>query len=242
MTRGMYAAAGGMLLGLARQEVLSNNLANVNTPAFRGDRVSFGSYQKVLLPGVTDENGQAAAIYQSATLNPTTLDLRPGALHETGEPLDLGVTGEGWFVLQTPQGERYTRNGHFTRAADGTLISGDGFPVLGTAGPLSLPDSDVLIDEQGNLRSGGTQVGQLRLVSFGDPASVTKDPLGLLAGGTAQEGATGLIRQGRLESSNTDTMRVMVEMVATMRSYEMNQRVIQAQDATIQTTLDTARR
>ncbi len=242
MTRGMYAAAGGMLVGLTKQDVLANNLANANTPGFKVDRISYGSFQKVLLPKVPGPDGRPAAILQSATLNATEVDLRPGGLHQTGSPMDVGIEGRGWLVVQTPEGERYTRNGHLARATDGTLITSQGYPVLGLDGPVRIASDEVVITEDGELVSEGRRIGQLRMVRFTDPSTVTKHGDGLYGGGSPVPSEGSRIRQGWLESSNTDTMRIMVEMIGTMRGFEMNQRVIQAQDQTLQQTIDTLRR
>lgn len=242
MTRGMYAAAGGMLVGLGRQEVLANNLANANTPGFKTDRVSYGSFQQVLLPGVRGEGGGDAVMMQSATLTASQVDFQQGSIIETGNSLDLAITGDACFVVATPAGERYTRNGHFQRAPDGVLVTSQGYPVLGENGPLTLPNAEVSVSSRGEVTAGGMYVGRLRTVRFADPANVTKYGDSLYAGGSPVETPAVGIQQGMLENSNTDPMRTMVEMIATMRGFEMNQRVIQVQDSTLQTVLDVARR
>ncbi|NUP99469.1 MAG: flagellar basal-body rod protein FlgF [Armatimonadetes bacterium] len=242
MTRGMYAAAGGMLVGLSRQDILASNLANANTPGFKLDRVSYGSFQRVMLPGVTDDNGQPASILQSATLNASQVDLRQGPLRETSGKLDLAVEGNGWFVVQGPQGERYTRNGHFARGTDGSLTTSQGLAVLGEGGPIILPSEDVTVDMAGRVFSRGQVVGQLRMVEMTSPETLTKDGDSLYGGGNPVPTTSSQVRQGWLEDSNTDTMRIMVEMMATMRGFETSQRIIQAQDQTLQQTIDTVRR
>lgn len=242
MTRGMYAAAGGMLIGLDKQDVLTNNLSNANTPGFKMDRVTYGSFQEVLLPGITDANGNEARMKQSATLNASEVDVQPGALTETGNQLDLGVTGPGWFAVMTDRGERYTRNGHFTRSADGVLSTSEGWPVLGENGPLRIPSSDLTISDDGAVFASGTRLGRLKMVQFANPRTLTKDGVSLQAGGGPVPMPADGIQQGMLENSNADPMRVMVEMLATMRGFEVNQRVIQAQDQTLQSVLDIARR
>lgn len=241
MTRGLYAAAGGMLIGLSRQEVMANNLANANTPGFKLDRTSIGSFQKVLLDNILGDNGQPAAIFQSATVNPTEVDLQQGPLHETGATLDLAVEGPGWLVVQTETGELYTRNGHLARAADGTLVTSQGYPVLGEGGLIQVPDDEISIDEYGQITAGGQVIDRLRLVEPSDPQAIVKQGESLVSGGGMQPSFGSRVRQGWLENANTDTMKIMVEMIAVMRSFEMNQRIIQAQDQTIQQAIETAR-
>ena len=242
MTRGMYAAAGGMLVGLGRNEVLANNLSNGSTPGFKADRASYGSFQRVLLPGVKGPTGQDAQIYQSATLNATVIDPSSGPLYSTGNQFDLAISGDGWFAVQTPQGERYTRDGHFHLDAQGRLVTADGYQVLGESGALTITGPDVQVSATGEVSSGGKSVGKLKLMKLSDPATVTKEGKGLYGGGNPAPATAASVQQGWLEGSNADTMRLMVDMIATMRSYEMNQRVIQAQDATLQAVLDAAKR
>lgn len=242
MTRGMYAAAGGMLVGVARNEVLANNLANVSTPGFKADRTSYGSFQRVLLPGVKGVNGQDAQVYQSATLNDTALDPSEGPLMDTGNATDLALSGDAWFAVQTPQGERYTRNGHFSRDAQGRLVTAQGHQLLGDGGPITLTGPDFQVAEDGEVRSGGQVVGKLKLVRLANPAAATKEGNNLVAGGNPGPAQNAKVRQGTLEGSNADTMRLMVDMIATMRAYEMNQRIIQAQDQTLSAVLDAAKR
>lgn len=238
MTRGLYAAAGGMLIGLTRHEVLANNLANANTPGFKLDRASCGSFQRVMIDNIMGDNGQPAAIYQSATVNPTQVDLSQGPLHETGARLDVALEGPGWLVVQTAAGEQYTRNGHLARAADGTLVTSQGDPVLGEAGAIQVPSEDISIDEFGQVSAGGLVIDRLRIVEPTAPQTIVKQGESLVSGGAMQPGFNSQVRQGWLENANTDTMRIMVEMIATMRSFEMSQRIIQAQDQTIQQAID----
>lgn len=238
MTRGLYAAAGGMLIGLSRQDVLANNLANLNTPGFKLDRVSYGSFQKVLLGTIQDQTGQPAAIYSSATVNPTEVDRSQGSLNQTGGLLDLAIEGPGWFAVQTPDGERYTRNGHLALGADGTLVTSRGYPVLGQNGAVRVPDDDFRVSDSGQIIVGGVVVDQLRLVEPTAPTTLVKEGDSLVRGGGMQPGFGSQVRQGWLENANADTMRLMVDMMATMRSFEMNQRIIQAQDQTIQQAID----
>jgi len=238
LTRGIYAAAGGMLIGLSRHEVLANNLANANTPGFKLDRARYGSFQKVLLNGVQGEHGQPAAIFQSATVNGTQVDLSQGPLQETGARLDVALEGPGWLVVQTNNGEQYTRNGHLARAADGTLVTSQGYPVLGEAGPIQVPNDELSIDEYGQVKAGDEVLAQLRIVEPTTPQTIVKHGESLLSGGGMQPSDSSRVRQGWLENANTDTMRLMVEMIATMRSFEMSQRVIQVQDQTIQQAIE----
>lgn len=245
MTRGMYAAAGGMLIGLRAGDVHANNLANTSTPGFRSDHVSFAALAKLALKDVKALDGQPATIVPSSTLNPSVLNLSQAPLNQTDNPLDLAVDGDGWFVVDTPAGERYTRNGHFTLAADGTLTTVDGHPVLTDSGPVKLAQGEKLRIRDGRtlVGDGGRELGRLRLVRFGDPGGIVKQGANLVSGGApVADETTREVRQGMLEGSNSETMRVMVDMMANLRFIEMNQRVIQAQDASLGQAIEIARR
>ncbi|MBI2298652.1 MAG: flagellar hook-basal body protein [Armatimonadetes bacterium] len=242
MTRGMYAAASGMINGMERNEVLTNNLSNANTPGFKQDRLGYGSFMQVLLRGIPDDTGADARLMQGATLLPSEVDDMPGTLADTGNDLDLALEGNQWFVVQAPDGQRLTKNGHFARLADGTLVTSEGYPVLGEQGPLQLPSgAPVSVRENGEVASGGTVIGRLLTATVGDSRALTKEGENLFAGGNAVIVPAAGVRQGMLEQSNTDAMRTMVEMLSTMRGFEINQRVIQTQDQTLQQTIEVAR-
>jgi flagellar basal body rod protein FlgG len=244
----MYAGAGGMIIGLHAADVFSNNLANASTPGFRLDRATVGSFQSVLLPQLTTPGGQPASIAQSATMNPTVVDLSQGPLQPTHNPLDVAIDGPGWFAVGTGAGESYTRDGHFELAPDGTLQTPpppgqtSGYPVLGTNGPIVVPTSDpVTINEAGQVFSGANLIGQLKLVRFTDATSVVKQGNNLVTGGAPVADTASTVRQGMMEGSNADTMRMMVDMMAMMRYVEMNQKIIQAQDQSLGQVIDIAR-
>ncbi|MBI5834565.1 MAG: flagellar hook-basal body protein [Armatimonadetes bacterium] len=243
MTRGMYAAAGGMLVGMRAGDVYANNLANASTTGYKADRVSFGSFQRVMLPSVKDGTGAIAQIAQSSTVNPITVDLTQGAIQETSNPLDIAIDGGGFLVVGTPAGERYTRDGHLTVDGAGQLVTGTGETVLSIANaPITVGNGSVSIHGNGEVFSNNQLVGQLRLVSLTDPANALKEGGNLISGGSPVNDTKSQVRQGMLESSNADTMRTMVEMIQTLRLVEMNQRVIQAQDSTLQQIIDVARK
>lgn len=241
MTRGLYAAAGAMLGGLLKHEVVANNLANASTPGFKAERASFSSFQRVLLPGVTSEQG-TASIYAASAMDRPQVDLTPGALAATGNDLDLAVEGGGWLAVGTAAGERYTRGGSFTRTATGVITNADGLPLLGESGPLRLPPGAKLtVREDGWALADGVPLDRLRLVRFADPANLIKVGQGLVAGGQPTADPGSLVRQGMLEASNADVMRQMVEMLTTLRAFEMNQRVIRAQDESLEQAIQAAR-
>ena len=116
------------------------------------DRPSFGA---ALQSAVDVANGEART------------DLRPGAMATTGRPMDVAIQGSGFFVVKTPQGERYTRNGHLVRGIDGTLSTDEGDPVIGTEGPITIDTGTVSVDPDGTVRNGASIAGKLKIVDLG---------------------------------------------------------------------------
>jgi flagellar basal-body rod protein FlgG len=159
--------------------------------------------------------------------------MAPGVLKTTGNPLDFAIVGPGLFVVETPQGERYTRAGNFVRNAEGFLATSEGFRVLGTDGPVQVPDGGLPVDSNGRLPDGGS----LRLVGGESLDGLAKagGTLFAVVGGAAPpaELPDATVVQGQLEGSNVSVVMSMVEMLATMRTYEAYQKTIQALDQTV---------
>jgi flagellar basal-body rod protein FlgG len=155
-----------------------------------------------------------------------------GNLRETGAVYDLALAGDGFFVVETPEGLRYTRNGAFTLDADRYLVDDRGHRVLGTQGPLQIAAGEIQIDVSGRIMSDGVLQGQLLLQSFADNSSLQKvgDNLFSAAAGLTQQPFAGQVRQGFLENSNVQALAEMVRMLAAQRAYETSQRVLLAQD------------
>ena len=208
-----------MLAEMARQDQLANDLANASTPGYKADRVSQRSFGDLMLSNSTNGSvigplGSGAAIDKQVT------DVRPQALRDTGQPLDLAVQGDGWFGVQTKQGVRYTRNGSFSADAQGKLVDQLGNAVLGVGGkPVAVTEGTI----------DPTKVALFNLrnpVKQGD-SNFT---------GQAGSPATGTVRSGALEGSGVDPARAMVDLMASMRTMEATQRAITTIDSTLQQT------
>jgi flagellar basal-body rod protein FlgG len=217
MDRGLYVAASGMLAEQARQDQLANDLANLSTAGYKADRVSQASFGQLLL-----SNTRTGATIGEAGLGvrvtKQTTDFSQAALKQTDEPLDLAVEGQGWFAVRTAQGDRYTRDGAFQAGAGGTLVDQLGNPVLGPGRqPVRLkPDGTV-------------DAAQVGLFDVPNPRKQGE----ALFTGVARGTATGTIRTGQLEGSGVDSARTMVDMMASMRSFESGQRAITTIDETL---------
>jgi flagellar basal-body rod protein FlgF len=221
MDRGLYIAASGMLAEQVRQDQIANDLANASTPGYKADRTAQQSFGNLLLDNSL--TGQQIGPQSTAVqVRRIATNWTPEPLTDTGEPLDFGITGNGFFAVQTAQGTRYTRNGQFTSDAQGRLVSAQGDPVLGRNGQPIRIGADGRVDPR-----------LLNVVLLNNPRKqgdnyVTGTP-GAVAGQTA-----GQVRAGALEGSGADPTRSMVDMISSMRSYESGQKVIQTIDETLQ--------
>jgi flagellar basal-body rod protein FlgG len=214
MDRGLYIAASGMVAEQMRQDQIANDLANASTPGYKADTVTQRSFGDLLLSN--SATGQAVGpLALGVTANATTTDLTPQPLRQTGEPLDLAIAGEGWFAVATPQGTRYTRDGQFSAAPDGTLADADGHTVLGPTG------QPVRIDAQGGVNPRDIGVFALTGVAKQGDNLVTGTPAGA---------GSGTVQTGALEGSGVDPARTMVEMIASFRAFESGQKAIQTID------------
>lgn len=231
MNSGMYSALSGNIAAMKRMDIISNNLANVNTPGFKKDKMSFES----LLAG----NVNPPAVPQATTADPLLqkenvyIDYAQGPVSQTGNTFDLAVDGDGFFVVNTPDGPAYTRQGNFRLTADGTLVTVDGFPVMGQGGQIKIQGSQVEIDHKGAVVVDGTPVGTINVVDFPKPYNMTRAAGALFTAADPQvtpQPAKSEIRQGHLEGSNVETISEMVQMIETSRYFEACSKVIKGYD------------
>lgn len=244
MIKGLYAAASAMLANLTRQGLLTHNVSNLNTPGFKQVLVSLDDFVEtnvVVPPGPTAGStplryiGTVGLGVESA---PETIDFTAGGLRQTGQPLDLALQGsDGFFRVQTPSGERFTRDGRFIRDTQGSLVTVDGYKVLNDGGqPITLPEGDVNIGPDGTITVNGAAAGKLGIMYFADPSTqLTRDLPNTYtgAGGTTTPaaGQTGSsVAQGYLEMSNANPAQLMTQMVAVSRAYEAAQKMVQNED------------
>lgn len=254
MLRGMYTGASGMLAEQVRTDVLANNLANVDTVGFKREAVIQSAFPDMLLRRVFDPVGPGAGkpffgdgrddprpvIGQLGTgtyVEGTWTIHDVGPLRFTGNALDVALTGDGFFAVQTDDGVRLTRDGRFTLDADGRLVTVTGMPVLGTdGGTIAIQGREVAIDETGQVWVDGDVVGTLSVWTVPQPQWLRREGYGMWAmtaeAGDAQPAAT-TIQSGYVEQANVNVVSSMVELISAFRSYEANQKVIQAYDETL---------
>jgi flagellar basal-body rod protein FlgG len=246
MDTGVISAAFGALTQERRFEAIANNLANADTAGFKRDRISFADLlhpptEPPRQPIPESEEGGPAFLpvgfgrkWDASRVRVTELwaDMLQGGLQDTGNPLDLAIEGSGFFELQTPQGVLYTRRGSFALAQDGTLVSQEGYPLLGEKGQKLVVKGggQMNVGRDGTVSVGNAQVGRIELAQFPEKAELTKvgDSLFAASGDPGPPKLPYLVRQGALEMSNVNVVEEMVAMVEALRQYETYQKMLQA--------------
>ena len=218
MERGLYIAASGMVSEMARQDLISNDLANASTAGYKSDTAVQGSFGDLLLRN-TQTGATIGPLGQGSRIERQVTDLSPGAIKETGEDLDFAIEGDGFFAVQTAQGVRYTRNGQFTAAANGRLTDQLGNAVLNQNGQPVTIGADGKVPE--------ANVG---VFAVNNPRKIGDNFFTGAAGGRG----TGQVRSGALEGSGADPVRAMTDMIASLRAFESGQKVITTIDSTLQ--------
>jgi len=226
-----------LLLGLSRQvalgrelEVVANNLANINTTGYKADRSIF---EQFLMPPASGEDFPAGSQQVSFVRDRATWhNMGSGAIQRTGGPTDVAIDGDGFLVVQTPRGQRYTRNGALQINAAGTLVTSAGDPVLGVGGPIQFQttDSNISIGEDGTItvREGASATsdssrGKLQIVTFANNDQLQKEGSSLFAApnGVVSQPASANTKvvQGAIEQSNVSAVAEMARMIDITRTY-----------------------
>jgi flagellar basal-body rod protein FlgG len=207
-----------MLAEQVRQSQLANNLSNASTPGYKPDQGEQRSFDAMLLQNTA--TGQTIGSLQAGvTIDKVVTDTSPAALRQTGNPLDLGIAGTGFFAVQTAQGVRYTRDGQFSSNANGDLVDQQGDPVLSQNG------GPVKVSAQGTV-----QASAVGVFNVTNPVKQGNNDFT----GTAAGRATGVVRSGELEDSGVDPIQTMTDMIASLRTYQSGQQAIQSIDQTMQ--------
>ncbi len=229
MDQGIYTAAAGAIAMEDRLTVIANNLANVNTTGFKKDAVSFQDFQKQLDTSSLYP-GQYRATPVDVMVGRQYIDSTQGGFRDTGNSLDVAISGEGFFAVSTPDGIRYTRAGSFTISPEGLLVTPQGYTVQGEGGDIALGNGKVYIDTNGTVMLDGNVVDVLQVVSIEEEALERQGNARFTIkqgyGPEAVESRN--IQQGYVESSNVDPIMEMVSLITTQRAYESYQKVIKS--------------
>ena len=228
--------ANHLLVGLSRQvtlerqmDVVANNVANMNTPGFKQQRMMFVEYLAKPENGTGRQALPLSMVQDVAVLR----DLREGPVNRTGNPLDLALQGNGYFAVETLDGPRYTRAGRFQLDPERRLVDVNGLPVLDDAdGPIQIPAgvSDVTINGDGSIMTEQGPLGRIQVVRFEREQFMTEVGGGLYTTDEPPLAAEDtMVIQGAVEDSNVQPVVEMTQMTEILRQYQSNQRLIDAE-------------
>jgi flagellar basal-body rod protein FlgF len=214
------------LVGLSRQavlrrqiDVISNNLANVNTAGYRAEHMRFAEHTMpgATMVGLSGEDASLSYVRDAGALN----DMTPGAVRHTGNPLDLALDGRGWFVIETPDGARYSRNGAFRLDAGGNLVTADGHLVQGQSGNITFSpnEREIAVASDGTISSSEGTKGRLRLVRFENDDTLQREGESMFIGEEPLPVDVPNVVQGALEQSNVQPVREIADMIRVTRAY-----------------------
>ncbi|WP_093214639.1 flagellar hook-basal body protein [Sediminibacillus albus] len=264
MLRGYYTAASGMLAQQRRQESLSNNIANAQTPGYKQDQATLKAFPELLLQRMESKDvptsrgmnlpmqTQIGSINTGVYVQETVPDFAQGDLQETGIPTDVALIngtmpdedGGLFFTLQNEAGEeRMTRNGNFTVDGDGFLVANQGYYVLDQAGnPIQTNGMEYTVTDEGNLQFNGQEIplgisytaNTNDLIKEGQGLYRMEDDADPAVNARAMAGVSFTVQQSYLEGSNVDSLQSMTDMMGAYRMFETNQKVLKAYDTSME--------
>jgi flagellar basal-body rod protein FlgF len=230
------------LKGQQRQmEAISNNLANINTPGYKQDQVMFKEFFNQMIGQDLESEeeiiskGEFSSPYSRGKSSFVMVDhvsplMHKGDYRTTNNPYDLAIQTDGFFVVETAQGLRYTRNGQFLRNGQGYLTTTNGDQVLGRKGSIKITGQDFSVERDGRISVDNAEINQFRIVTFEKPSMLTKLGNSYWAPGSAAQKPNDfdnyIIQQGTIEGSNVDSVQELVKMIAINRFYEAAQKAM----------------
>ncbi len=253
MINGLYSASSGMFTQQTRLDVIASNIANASVPGFKGERIAFASFPdrkriEAERPGADPK--EIGPLGGGAMIDEITTNFEPGQTVWTGQDTDLMLFGEGFFHVETPIGERLTRNGAFLRDSEGILRNSDGNPLLGMNGTIRVPETKFDVNADGEIyvqRESATpdgrrttqpvKIDQLKLTTVPNPRTLERQGNSLYYQTSPEEQpvekGTTRVGQGYLEMSNVQAIEESVQLIDTFRAYEAAQRLVLAMDSTL---------
>lgn len=223
-----------LLVGLAAQmtlrrnmEIVSNNIANVSTTGFKRETPAF---EELMVPVESPDSSlrEVSFVRDWGVVR----DMTTGALQQTDSPLDVSIQGDGMMVVRTPDGDRYTRDGHFKLDQNGKVVNSDGYPVMSEGGELTIPTGEtaIKIAEDGTVSTSQGTIGKLRVVAL-PSASMRKEGFNLYSSTEqAAPAKDARVIQGSIERSNVEPVVEMTKMIEIMRAYQHSTETLNATD------------
>jgi flagellar basal-body rod protein FlgF len=242
MDNSLLVSLSQQLAAYRSMDVIANNLANVSTPGFKREAAKFEEYVAHVTPSETQKGPQTVSFVKDAGI---MRDISEGDMQNTGSPFDVAISGNGYFAVSTPQGDRYTRNGHFTLDGSGQLVTSDGNPVQGDGGAITITpdDQNIHIAADGTVSSmvNGllSQIAKLKVVDFTNPRALAKEGASLYSTTqTANTATDAKLSQGMLESSNVKPVIEISHMIEVMRSYQATSTLSTSQEDLMRQAID----
>jgi len=221
MDSGFYAACTGLINQTDALDLTASNIANLNTTGYKAQLGFYRSLEAQMGNRHLSPLNQAVNNY--GVLGGAALDMKAGEFQKTGNELDLAVKGSGFFVVQTPAGTRYTRNGNFHTDTAGRLLTASGDPVMGDEGPVEVPAGTITISSDGTISQQGAVVARLKLVNFQSGTTLAPEGNSYYAAppGSAQPADDPSLSQGMLESSNLNPVAATVGLMTLQRQAQL---------------------
>ena len=225
-----------------RLDIIANDLANTNTSGYKKDVAVVSSFKEAYIMRLNDTENfipndeTIGKITYGAKIDEVYTDFTQGSVISTSLETDLALQGDGFFVVQTPNGLAYTRDGNFTINQYGDLVTKEGYGVMGQEGAINLGEDymgsagKLAIQNNGEVYVDGAYIDTLDIASFEDTKTLTKMDDNLFTGEGARKEFTGSVLQSFLETANVNPVSAMVDMITVARAYETNQKMIQTQD------------
>lgn len=249
MIRGLYTSGWSMLALQKKMDIVTNNMANASTSGYKKDILVLESFPALLTKIIKDYGGTPGTSRNIGTMElgndvgEVFTNYSQGQITRTNNNLDMAIidSNNAFFTVSMTDAdgnvkEYYTRDGSFTKGSDGSLLTSDGYSVLGRDGPIKLGSGDFIVGSDGTILQNGETVDQLRMTEFADTTQLKKygDNLVTADADADTRQFTGIIEQGSTELSNVNIIKEMVDMITVTRAYEANQKVLQAQDGTLE--------
>jgi flagellar basal-body rod protein FlgG len=239
-----------MMVQMARQDVIANNIANVNSAGYKKETTTCSAFPQILLSRLGEVKANSdfnreplspviiGGLGTGAVIDGISTDYSQGNTEKTDNPLDLALSGEGYFAVQTPQGERFTRDGCFKVNNEGYLTTNQGYTVLDQEDyPITI-DGEFTVDGSGNVIINGEVRAVLKIVNFADPQTLVREGDNLRGESPYTLALNPQVIQGYREESNVNAVKEMVNLITVARAYESLQKIVQAEDETLATAID----
>ena len=234
MFQGYYDLTSNMITQNRNMNIISNNMTNISTPGYKEDRLMQSTFRDEMIYRYDrDCKTPVGTVSRMNIADERVTDYSEGGIRETGAAMDVGLTGSGFFAIQTDNGVVYTRNGSFNLDNNGYLLLPGVGRVLGTNGPIQLTTDEIVIDKQGNITNeGGTQFfGTLRVVDFADYSQLTKITGGVFQANAQPQAAEGVtVTQKYLEDSNVSMAEEMTRMMSGQRVLQSSAQLLKMYD------------